>query len=308
MKLGGLVGGAEGSRGGAMRGRPIWAALAGLGLLLVLAQPATLEGVPPTKGARGPASTARAARREAIGSIPWEQLDEQSAADVRYVVEHAGLFRRLPAQSIECSSTFFNFLIEHPDVVVNIWRVLKLSDVQLTRVGEGQFSADDRSGTKGELRIVYGDENLHVVYGEGRYEGPLLARPVRGQCVLIVCTEHAVQADGRPLLTCRVNAFLHLENVGVDVLARTFHPLLGRTADHNLRETAQFVGMLYQAAEFNPEGVQQVAERLADVAEEDRRRFAELAEEVAVRAALLASEGAAAQRAARRAGVRPAPR
>ncbi len=308
MKLGGLVGGAGAGSGRAVPGRAIWAALPGLGLLLVLAQAATLDGAPPTKGARRLASTARAARREAIASIPWQQLDEQAAADVRYVVENAGLFRRLPAQSIECSPAFFNFLIEHPDVVVNIWRVLKLSDVRLTRVGDGQFSADDCSGTKGELRIVYRDGNLHVVYGEGRYEGPLLARPVRGRCVLVVSTEHAVQADGRPLATCRVDAFLHLENVGVDVLARTFQPLLGRTADHNLRETAQFVGMLYQAAEFNQEGVQQVAESLTDVAEEDRRRFAELAEEVAIRAALLASEEAAAQRAARRPVVRPAPR
>lgn len=307
MKLGSLVRGAEAGNGSAVPGMAIRVAAAALSLLFVLAQAGTLEGAPPTKGARRLSSTSRA-RREAIGSIPWQRLDEQSAADVRHVVEHAGLFRRLPAQSIECSPAFFNFLIEHPDVVVNIWRVLKLSDVRLTRVGEGQFSADDRSGTKGELKIVFGDENLHVIYGEGRYEGPLLARPVKGQCVLIVSTEHTVQADGRPLATCRVDAFLHLENVGIDVLARTFQHLLGRTADHNLRETAQFVGMLYQAAELNQAGVQQVAASLTDVAEEDRRRFAELAEEVAVRAALLASEEAAAQRAAQRSRVRSAPR
>lgn len=290
-------------------GRATRCALLAVAGFLAIAHAATLKAAPPVaKRDDARASGSRTARQEAIRSIPWQQLDQAAAADVRYVIENAGLFRRLPAQSIECSPVLFNFLLEHPDVVVNIWRVLRLSDVQLTRVGEGVFRADDRSGTTGQLRLVYRGENLHVVYGEGRYDGPLLARPVKGQCVLVVRTEHTVQTDGRPLATCRVDAFLHVENVGVDVLARTFQPLLGRTADHNLRETAQFVTMLYQAAESNLEGIRQVADSLKDVSEEDRVRFAELAEQIAVEAAMLASQQAAAQRAARRPAVRAAPR
>ena len=306
MKSRGLLPGAQRRGGRGMVGRTAAIAVAALLAFLGLGQPATLAGdQPQAKGPRAKVSSGRAARLEAIRQIPWEELDEQAAANVRYVVENAGLFRRLPAQSIECDPTFFTFLLEHPDVVVNIWRVLKLSDGHLRRVEEGVFRADDRSGTTGSLCFVHRGENLHVVYGEGRYEGQLLARPVRGQCVLVLHTDHAIERDGRAVVTCRIDAFVHLENVGVDVLARTFQPLLGRTADHNLRETAQFVAMLHRAAEINQEGVLHVAERLTDVADEDRRRFVELAEQVAVQAALLASEEATARRAAGRpAGTR----
>ncbi|HVX60342.1 MAG TPA: hypothetical protein VHC19_07070 [Pirellulales bacterium] len=197
------------------------------------------------------------------------------------------LYRRLPAQMIECDPNLYVFLVEHPDLVVNIWEVLGISEVVVKRLGEQTFSANDKAGTIGRMEFLHCSPDLHLLYAEGSYDGPLFGRSIKGNTVLMLRNRYFRNADGRIYVRCQLDAFMHVENVGVGVLAKTFQPLVGAAADHNFRETAAFLASVSRAAEVNHAGMQRMATRLNGVEAADRERFAALTEQLAVRAALL---------------------
>lgn len=233
------------------------------------------------------AASTRESRDEAARAIPFAKLDSEARAKVSRVLAATTLYRRMPSQMIECDPNLYVFLVEHPDLVVNIWETLGISEVSVERLNERSFSANDKAGTLGRMEYLHRSPELHLVYAEGSYDGPLFGRSIKGKTLLMLRSRYFRNADGRHYVRCRLDAFLHVENVGVGVLAKTFQPLVGAAADHNFRETAAFLGSVSRAAEVNYAGMQRMAERLTKVDDSDRQKFAEMAEQMAVRAALL---------------------
>jgi hypothetical protein len=244
---------------------------------------------PVARGAQ-PGITSQQARQDSIRLLPLAKLDSQQRAKVQQMVGDGSIFRRMPTQSIECDPEFYGFLIEHPEVIVNIWSVLGISDVKIKRTGASTFDANDGAGTLGKVEFLYRSQDTHLLYGEGTYEGRLFTKKVHGRCLLLLKTAYLRQADGRYFITCRLDAFMQLDNVGVDMLAKTFQPFVGQVADHNFRETTGFVESLFRAAEINYSGMQSLAQKLTQVQPEVRNEFASMSEQVAVKAALDATE------------------
>lgn len=238
----------------------------------------------PAKATQGTSS--REARDEAMRAIPYAQLDRSSRIKVGAVLANSTIYRRLPVETIECDPKLFVFLIEHPDLVVNMWEALGVSEVELLRAGDAVFDASDKAGTRGRIEYIYRGPQIHLIYADGTYTGALFARPVRGRCVLLLRSSHFKSADGRPMVRCSVDAFMHLDNVGANVLAKTFQPLLTTAADHNFRETSAFLASVHHAAEFNYSGMQRLTEKLTNIDAEDLREFSDLTTQLAVRAAL----------------------
>jgi hypothetical protein len=254
-----------------------------MGLLVGFSQPAI--AVPPLSSARSnplEASTSDAARRSAIRSIPLDQLTASDRAKVASVVSTATVFRRLPVRSVACDSELYVFLIRHPDVVVGIWEAMKISQLQLRQVGEGQFRLVETVGATALCRLIYQSRNLHVLYAEGTYQGPWAARPVKGRVVLALKTGYAEQ-KGRHYVTSRMDCFLSVEPSAAELVTKAISPLAGKTVDNNFLQTLAFLGSLSRTAEVNNQGVQRVALQLKHVQPEVRIQFAELSERVARR-------------------------
>jgi hypothetical protein len=230
-------------------------------------------------------SSSREARDEAMRAIPYTQLDRNSRIKVGAVLANTTIFRRLPAETIECDPKLFRFLIEHPDVVVSMWEALGVSEVQLLRTGDVTFDASDKAGTRGRVEYLYHAPQTHLLYADGTYTGSLITRPVHGRCVLLMRSTYAKTSDGRPIVRCNIDAFLHLENVGASVLAKTFQPLVTTAADHNFRETAAFLASVHRAAVTNYAGMQRLTDRMVNIDEEDLAEFSDLTTQLAVRAA-----------------------
>ncbi len=188
------------------------------------------------------------------------------------------------------------FLVRHPDVVVNIWELMKATRLQLWQTGEGRFLIAEPGGAAGSLRFVYRSHDLHVVYAEGVYDGPLLARPVKGRAVLALKTGYVRETNGRYYVTSRLDCFLMIEPAGAELLTKTVSPLLGQTADSNFLLTAGFVASLSRTAELNTRKVQFLAARLGRVQPEVRSEFSELAGKLGQKAALAARPESKPQR------------
>jgi hypothetical protein len=236
----------------------------------------------PTAGSK--ASTSRATRDAAARSIPFDQLPPDVRSRVAAVVENPSIFRRLPIASIHCDPDLYLMLIHNPEIVIDIWQLMGITNMSLVRTGPNQFQASDGQGTSGTLDIVYRSPGTHIIYSTGIYDGSLSPAKIRGESVVVLKSEYLRSPDGRERINSRLDVFLHLDNVGVEWIARTLQPILGRTADHNFAETAAFVSSLSHTAEVNPAGVARLTNRLPHVDAATRQQFAELSQKASDRA------------------------
>jgi len=275
---------------------------ASLGLLTGLAWPAAASSpLVPIVGRSGSleATTSDSARRDALRSIPFDKLSADDRAKVDAVLSNVSVFRRMPIRVVDCDPEFYLFLVRHPDVVVNIWEMFKISRLRLRETGDGQFRVTESAGATATIRFVYRNHDTHVIYGEGVYQGPLLARPVKGRGVLVLKTGYVRETNGRYYITSRLDSFLSIEPAGAELVTKTVSPVLGKTVDNNFIQTLAFVGSLSRTAEVNSRGVQRLGEQLTHVQPDVRTRFVELAAEMPRKQAAIARENAPSPKVAR---------
>ena len=86
-----------------------------------------------------------------------------------------------------------------------------------------------------------------------------MANPIRGSCLLLLKTAYTREPDGHDYVTSQLDIFFNLEHVGLDLLTKTFHPLVGRSADYNFIESATFLATLTRTGELKPSAMQQLA-------------------------------------------------
>ena len=142
------------------------------------------------------------------------------------------------------------------------------------------------AGTVSQVELVYGTREQHLFMAEGYYDGPLLPRRVTGRCVLLLTSAFSQDTQQRPFVSNRLDVFVQLDNVGAEIVAKTLHPLMGRTIDRNFAESARFVGQVSHVAETNGPGVQRLVSRLDNVEPSVRTQFAQITSTMNQRAAL----------------------
>jgi hypothetical protein len=229
------------------------------------------------------ASTSRDAYEQALRKLPLGELRDDARKKLQHVVESPSIYRRLPVEVIDCDPDLYLFLIRYPEIVVNMWQLMGITKVKVQRTSQFTLDANDGAGTASSVELVYSARDKHVIYGSGQYEGPLLRRRITGKCVLLLQSGYTRSESGRPLVSSQLDVFVELDNVGADFVAKTIHPLVGRTADHNFSETAKFLGEICQQAEANKPGMQRLAQRLTSVDPEIRQQFADVTGAVAQR-------------------------
>lgn len=226
------------------------------------------------------ATTSRSARDNAIKSFPYERLTPKARERITRVVSKPSMFRRMPTNVVRCEPDMYQFLVRHPEVIVNIWQLMGITKVSCKRVSPFTMDAADGVGTVTKVDLIYGDKDTHVIYCEGHYDGPLFRRPLTGRCVLLLKSKYSRTAEAEWQVTNRLDVFLQVDHIGVDVFARTLHPFLGKSADINFVESTKFLERISRTSESNGPGMQRLATRLDQVDDDVKTRFAEIASEV----------------------------
>lgn len=233
---------------------------------------------------RSKGTSSRQARVDAIASLPLDRLTDEDRERVRSVVSNVSIYRRLPTRVIRCDPELYQFTLENPEIMVNIWQLLGLEDVTLQRTGDRTYHVEDGAGTLGKVDFLYRNHDTQVVLGQGEYDGPMFIKPVQGECVILMKSGYVRETDGHYYITARLDVFVRLDRGSTaDILAKTFRPLVGMVADHNFTQTMAFIQSLSDAAEKNPRGMLRLAEKLS-VPESTREEFIAMTGRVAERA------------------------
>jgi hypothetical protein len=213
------------------------------------------------------------------------QLTDDAQQRIRGIVSRSSIYRQMPLTLIESDPDLYVFLVRHPEIVVNMWDLLGVTKVSIQRQGEFTFDAMDGAGTTCQIELVYGDRETHVLYAEGHYEGPLLRRLIRGRCILVLRSSYSETEDRTVQVTSRLDMFVRFDNVGAELIARSLHPLVGKSADHNFVESTRFIGQVSKAAENKSDKLLQFSKRLTKVDDTIRDQFHILTSLTAQRAA-----------------------
>jgi len=222
-------------------------------------------------------------RKQTVQSIPLQKLNQQTRDKISGVLNKPSIYRRLPVTAISADPDHFRFLVRHPEVIVKIWQLMGVTQMETKRTGPYTVKTNDGAGTISSLELVYGTENLHIFYGTGTYEGPVLKRKLTGDCVLVLRSESQVGVDGKPVQTSQLDVFLRVRNATIGLIAKTIQPLVGTTADHNFVESLKFVQRLNETTAKNGPGVEQMSKRL-DIDADVRRKYVEIIDLVFQRA------------------------
>jgi hypothetical protein len=230
------------------------------------------------------------ARKSAVQSIPFDKLDADSRAKINSVLNAASVFRRLPVRTVNCDPDLYLFIARHPDVVVNIWELLGVAQIELRQTDIDAFRVAEAEGTAASLEYIYHSNDLQIVYGSWTYTGPILARKINGHCLALLRTSYTKDAGGKYYITARMDGFLSVESGAADLLARTLQPLMVKNVDANFIQTVAFLGSLSKTAEVNPQGMTRMADQLSHVQPATRQQFGEVVRSVAQRAAANAAK------------------
>jgi hypothetical protein len=225
------------------------------------------------------------ARYAAEQAIPFDKLRPETRAKLLSVVDRPSLYRRLPIQSIDCDHELHVFLVRYPEVVVNIWQLMGITNIQATRTAKYTIEGTDGVGTDSRVDLVYGTPDLHLFYCEGTYEGPLFKRQLSGRSVLLMRSAYSFDRAKRPIVTNQLDVFLTIDNAGAELVAKTLHNTVGKTVDMNFIETTKFLTRISEAAERNGPGMQNLAAKLNSCEPDVRQQFGDISSGVSVRAA-----------------------
>lgn len=220
--------------------------------------------------------SSRDLRTAAIAAIPTARLTPAAKQRIHSIVERPTLFRHLPTQAIDCDPELFLCIARQPELLVGIWEVMGITQVQTERLDEYRLLARDGSGTTCTVDLVYGDRNTHIFVADGFYDGKLVASKLTGKGVFVLRTKYETNENGLIAVVGTLDCFVQLDNLGADLIARTFGPLIGKTADNNFAETAKFIGQIGLTARQNPEGLQDLGMRLPQVNQDTRRKFVDV--------------------------------
>ena len=212
-------------------------------------------------------------RQEIIAELPLDRLTSEAKDRILGIAQHPTLYRRLPTQAITCEPEMFLFLTRQPEVMVGIWELMGITEVQTKRQGPYHLTAQDGSGTECSVDLIYGDSSLHLYTAEGIYDGPMVAGKIRGRGVFVVRSSYATGSMGQTTVTGTIDCFVQIDNLGADLIARTLSGLIGRSADYNFTETARFMSQVSLASQQNTAAMIDVAKRISQVDETTRQDF-----------------------------------
>jgi hypothetical protein len=233
-------------------------------------------------------TSSRETRDQARQLIPYSQMTPQANAKLKQIVDSPTIFRRMPVQQIDCDEEMFTFLVRYPEVLVNLWDLMGVTNVIVDRTGPYEFSGDDGAGTLCNGELIYGNDRIHVYYGTGSYDGPMIPKALQGRSVCVLHSQTIREPDGQVKVRGFMDVFIKVDNRGVGLLAQAISPFVTKTADYNFVESSKFLAQLSQVAERRPDSIETIANRMTKIAPAVRDEFIAVAYRAAERSIAVA--------------------
>lgn len=203
----------------------------------------------------GPARAATTPAMVAAGRVPLDQIPTGFRENVRSVLARPTLYSAGPRETFHGSPPLYQWLLDHPDEGVRIWRRLGAHCMDITKCGEGRFGWCDDQGSSVIWETLVRTPSVHLWYATGSVRpGPLLPMvPVR--VVVILRSQDSLDATGRTLIRHQAELFLYTDSTTAALAAKLIGPTGPQLAEQCLAQLELFFSALVWYADKHPERV-----------------------------------------------------
>uniref|UniRef100_A0A7C4LNG7 Uncharacterized protein n=1 Tax=Schlesneria paludicola TaxID=360056 RepID=A0A7C4LNG7_9PLAN len=226
-----------------------------------------------------PGVSTAAVRKQAVSELTLAELPAEARRKAERVLQNMGLFRRLPTLRFEVEPRVFHHLLQHPDVAVSTWRAMEISRFELKQTAPNIYQADAKDGSAGQIEVWRSTDDDTLIYCDGAFKSPLLARPVVARSIMRLRTRLVEHAGGPTQAECVGDVFVEFPSQTVETIAKLISPISHSIADRNFKQLSLYAHLMSQAMTRQPDWVAALTERM-DASDAQKAAFLQLARDV----------------------------
>lgn len=223
-----------------------------------------------------PGTSSSVVKKQALAETTFDTLPRAAREKARSVLQHASLFRRLPTISFEVDRQVYAYFLKNPNVAVSSWRALGISKFALEEVRPQTYTADAGDGSTGTIEVLYSTPEDTLIFCEGAFKSPLLAKPIVAKSVMRLRARFQKEVDGRILATHSADVFVELPSQTVETVAKLISPISNAIADRNFKQLTFYAHMMTVAMARQPGWVEAMADRMTELTPAQREEFLRL--------------------------------
>ncbi|MDR1478887.1 MAG: hypothetical protein LBJ00_08090 [Planctomycetaceae bacterium] len=224
-------------------------------------------------------------KQNAIKRIPWDELSAPVKQKMSSIIHNHSVYYCLPGQAIFCDPEVYQYFLEHPDLLVGFWENLGVTQIVLREKDTDRFNLVETTGTVADVGTLYRSTNYCIAYAKGEYKSPITTRKIDGEALLLLQSRYARNPENEPIIVCKLDVFVKLDNIGADLIVKLFSTSLGKIVEGNFEQTLGFVSHVSDTSAISANSVKRLARSVKSVRVEVRNDFADVVDRVSVRAA-----------------------
>jgi hypothetical protein len=203
--------------------------------------------------------------RHWLERIPLDSLSPKVRDGVRHVLEQPTISAHGPAEVFRARSTFYRWLLDHPDRAVQMWHRLGARCLTITDRGGGRFGWADGQGTDISWQTIFTSAGLQIWYAEGMATPSPLLPPVPLRAVVVLRFAessalsplvHEGERHGRTLMFHQAELFVQTDCQTAALIAKLLGPSAPKLAEQCVAQMEMFFSALAWYVERHPDRAQ----------------------------------------------------
>lgn len=166
--------------------------------------------------------------------VPYSELPDDMRERLRMVLEQPTLSTRGPVEIFRGRPAVYQWLLNHPDRAVVMWRKLGAKCSDISSRGEGRFGWKDENGSDIVWSTALDTPTMRVWYAEGVVSPGTLWPSVPVRAVAVLRHGETIDPLGRTLMHHQADLYLQTDSKTAALVAR----VLGSTAPNVARQCA----------------------------------------------------------------------
>jgi hypothetical protein len=209
-----------------------------------------------------PAKPFWVSRSALSAQIPLEQFPSAYRDSVRKVLEKPTLSVKGPVEVFRGQTSFYHWLLDHPDQGVLLWRRLGAKCMDIADLGNGRFGWSDDQGTQFQWETVFRNEHQRVWFASGSSLAPFPFTHISARAVVVLRYGTVLDGAGRPMIHQQADLYLQVDSKAVSF----FTHLLGisgpQLAEKCLSQMQMFFSALVWYSDRHPELAEDFVEKV----------------------------------------------
>jgi hypothetical protein len=188
-------------------------------------------------------SSSRIAPLYGMPHIPLDSLPADLRSRIQSVLEHPSLSSKGPVETFNADAGTYRWLLEHPGVDVQLWRLLGARVTDITDQG-GTYHWNDGQGSDLHWRIVYRDSGTQAWFAEGKLKPALLVPASSFRAFVVLKYTTGKDLTDKPAVRHQVHFLLRCDSGAMALAARILGASAPRLAEQYLGQLQLFYGGL----------------------------------------------------------------